>query len=35
MLSLHYHELMGNIKEYEGKEIDSWRLCARYSIRQD
>ena len=22
MLSLHYHELMGKIKEYEGKNID-------------
>ena len=30
MLSLYYHELMGNIKEHEGKKIfDGWWLYAR------
>ena len=35
MLSLHYHELMGNIKEHEGKILDSWWFYARKIIRQD
>ena len=25
-LSLHYHELIGKIKEHEGKKVDGWQL---------
>ena len=35
MLSLHYQELMGKIKNMKKKIFDGWRLHTRKGIRQD